>query len=128
MATGSTSPAVAASVFLRGGVRIAVVKLGHRGCAIYTGNEQLLCPSFEVEVKDTTGAGDCFVAGFLAARARGASLEDAGRFANAVAARSVERIGAVAGLPSYGEVRAWMNSARHREGAVKEIVASITRS
>lgn len=58
-------------------------------------------------------------------RAVGPSGEDAGRFANAVAARSVEHIGAVAGLQSYDEVRDWMKSARHREGALKEIVAGI---
>jgi ribokinase len=62
-----------------------------------------------VDAKDTTGAGDCFVAGFLAARARGESLVDAGRFANAVAAKSVEKIGGAVGIPPYNQVKEWMD-------------------
>ena len=111
MVTGSAAPKEAADVVLRGGVGAAVIKLGRRGCAIYTGEQELLCPAFDVEAKDTTGAGDCFVGGFLAARARGATLDAAGRLANAVAALSVQRIGAAVDLPSYNEVRAWMDSA-----------------
>ena len=76
-------------VLLEGGARIAVMKLGNRGCAIYTGDREYLCPAFEVEARDTTGAGDCFVAGFLAAMLRGANLPEAGHFANAVAALSI---------------------------------------
>ena len=34
-------------------------------------------------VKDTTGAGDCFVGAFLSAQRSGASLAESGRFANA---------------------------------------------
>ncbi len=70
-----------------------------------------------MDVKDTTGAGDCFVAGFLAARQRGASLADAGHFANAVAAFSVQRMGAVEGVLPLAETESWMRSARLR-GAV----------
>src|SRR5581483_2280205 len=66
------------------GVRTFVLKLGPRGCAVYTTDRMIVSPAFEVPVKDTTGAGDCFVAGFLAAHSRGASLDEAARFANAV--------------------------------------------
>jgi sugar/nucleoside kinase (ribokinase family) len=111
MITGSANPAAAAKVVLAGGVRIAVIKLGHRGCSIHIEDEEILCPAFDVEAKDTTGAGDCFAGGFLAARARGVSLEEAGRFANAVAALSVQRIGSAVDLPSYNEVQLWMRSA-----------------
>ncbi len=94
------------------GVRTFVLKLGPRGCAIYTSEGETLVPAFEVPVQDTTGAGDCFVAGFLAAWLRGATLEEAGRFANAVGALSVQRVGATAGLLTYEEALAWMRSAR----------------
>ena len=55
---------------------------------------------------------DCFVAGFLSALLRGADLAEAGRFANAVAALSVQKIGAVTGVPPRAEVEAWMLSPR----------------
>ena len=110
MVTGSSDAAVAAGAVLAGGVRIAVMKLGRRGCAIYTGSREIVCPAFEVDVKDTTGAGDCFVAGFLSALLRGEDLEDVGHFANAVGALSVQRIGAVTGVVPRAEVEAWMHS------------------
>jgi sugar/nucleoside kinase (ribokinase family) len=110
MITDASSPADAASVLLSRGVRVVVIKLGSRGCAIHTADNAFNCPGFAVDAKDTTGAGDCFVAGFLAARARGECLVEAGRFANAVAAKSVEKIGGAVGIPPYEEVQAWVNS------------------
>jgi sugar/nucleoside kinase (ribokinase family) len=118
MITGSSDPAVAAAVVLSKGVRTAVIKLSARGCAIYTHDCETICPAFDVEVNDTTGAGDCFVAGFLAASLSGASPEEAGKFANAVGALSVRSIGAVSGLKSASETRAWMQTARPRFGGV----------
>ena len=114
MATGTAEPCKAAEFLLDRGVRMAVLKLGARGCAIYTGSDEILCPAFDVEAKDTTGAGDCFVAGFLAALLRGTSLAEAGAFANAVAAFSVQTLGGVAGVRSYGEIQAWMRTARFK--------------
>jgi sugar/nucleoside kinase (ribokinase family) len=91
------------------GVRTVVLKLGPRGCIVYTGSGEILCPTFTVPVKDTTGAGDSFVAGFLAARLRGASLEEAARFANAVGALSVQCVGATAGVRSFADTEAWIS-------------------
>lgn len=112
--TGSSEPAEGARYALSHGVSTAVLKLGERGCAIYTQDREFRCAAYEIDVKDTTGAGDCFAAGLLGAVERGASLEEAGQFANAVAALSVQQVGAVAGVPSFREVQAWMGSAtRH---------------
>jgi sugar/nucleoside kinase (ribokinase family) len=123
MVTHSSSSSAAARVVLDKGVKTAVMKLGRRGCAIYSGGEEILCPAFDVEATDTTGAGDCFVAGFLAALRRKATMAEAGHFANAVAAMSVQRIGAVTGIPRYPEVQAWMNSARLRTDQTAAAIA-----
>jgi sugar/nucleoside kinase (ribokinase family) len=114
MVTGSSDPKLAANVILAKGVRTAVMKLGSRGCAIYTPHQHIVCPAFDVHAKDTTGAGDSFVAGFLAALRRNGTLAEAGHFANAVGALSVQHIGAVAGVPSYPGIQAWIRSARLR--------------
>jgi sugar/nucleoside kinase (ribokinase family) len=90
------------------GVRTFVLKLGPRGCAIYCGGCESHVPTFDVPVKDTTGAGDCFVAGFLCAWLRSESLEEAGRFANAVGALTVQQVGASSGVRSYEETREWI--------------------
>jgi sugar/nucleoside kinase (ribokinase family) len=84
---------------------VVVKKLGERGCAV---NGQRV-PGFAVDAVDTTGAGDCFVAGFLAARQRGSTVMEAARFANAVGALSVSRLGSVAGVVSYSETEAWIS-------------------
>lgn len=115
MITGHTTPRAAAGAVLEKGLRTAVLKLGGEGCAIYTADREILCPAFDVEVKDTTGAGDCFAAGFIAALLDGAPLDEAGRFANAVAGLSVQRMGAVSGVVPFAETTEWMSTARLRE-------------
>ncbi len=83
---------------------LVVKKLGERGCSV---NGEPV-PAFSIEAVDTTGAGDCFVAGFLAARQRGAAPHEAARFANAVGALSVSQLGSVAGVVGYAETQAWI--------------------
>ena len=39
---------------------------GIKGAALYSGDTKINQPTFKVDVKDTTGAGDAFIAGFLA--------------------------------------------------------------
>ena len=115
MVTGTSDAKEAAAAVLARGVKTAVLKLGPRGCAVYTGGCEILCPAFEVAVKDTTGAGDCFVAGFLAAHLRGASLAEAGLFANAVGAFSVQCVGASKGLRTYEETEKWIRDRTRNE-------------
>jgi sugar/nucleoside kinase (ribokinase family) len=117
MSTGFSDPDRAARVLLDAGVRTAVMKLGDRGCAIFTGALEYRCPAFEVEARDTTGAGDCFVAGFLAATERGASLHEAGCFGNAVGAFAVQNIGAVVGIPQYEGIVEWTRTSHLRLSA-----------
>ncbi len=51
----------------------------------------------------SVGAGDSFIAGFLAGVLRGWNLERCGRFACAVAALNIENVGATTGAPTYEE-------------------------
>ncbi len=114
MLTGTEDPMAAAKALRKAGASVVVVKLGAKGCAVYSGSEEFQVPAFEVEVVDTTGAGDCFAGGFLAALQRGLSLQDAARAANAVGALSVRRVGSVAGLLSWDETEEWMAMGRAR--------------
>jgi sugar/nucleoside kinase (ribokinase family) len=98
------------------GARNVIVKLGAGGCGVFTPEGSVRVAAFEVEPQDTTGAGDCFVGGFLAALERGLGWEEAARFANAVAALSVQRLGATTNLRSYEETEAWMAQARQKAG------------
>ena len=102
--TGHSEPADAARVLRDHGATHVVIKLGARGCWI----DGDVAPGYPVQAIDTTGAGDCFVGGFLAAKQRGLNDRDAARLANAVGALSVQRMGATAGLRNWEDTQAWI--------------------
>jgi fructokinase len=112
LCTGEADPDRAAARLAGMGVSLACVTLGARGALVRRGADVLRVPAERVEVVDTTGAGDAFVAGLLAAVARRGppgeiplgDLERAVAFACRVAGRAVGRVGAVAGLPRAGEI------------------------
>ncbi|MGE5675092.1 MAG: PfkB family carbohydrate kinase [Mycobacterium leprae] len=81
----------AARAILDRGLSQIVVTLGGLGSVAYERSmaEPKHIPALEVEVVDTTGAGDSFVAGFSHAIAQGASLEVAVQAASRVAAWTV---------------------------------------
>ncbi|MGA2186371.1 MAG: carbohydrate kinase family protein [Bryobacteraceae bacterium] len=112
--TGCADPDRAAQALRDGGAGTVVVKLGGRGCLVADEAGMAHVPAFAVTALDTTGAGDCFVGGFLAALQRGFRYHEAARFANAVAALSVQRMGATAGLRGFEETLAWMDAADSR--------------
>jgi ribokinase len=95
-------------------VGAVVVTLGATGCRIYQpGKKAVDLPGHRMQVKDTIGAGDTFTGALAAALARGESLGDAAQGANAAAALSVTRPGAIDGIPLRTEVQALMDSAAH---------------
>ena len=105
---GTAEPEGAARILRAHGARAVVVKLGGRGCAVFREEGGFASPAFHVPVVDTTGAGDCFVGGFLAALQRGRSWRDAARMGNAAGALSIRRLGAVEGLLSWEETERWI--------------------
>lgn len=72
----------------------AVVKLGPRGACWSDGSTVVSVPGQAVAVVDSTGAGDAFAAGVLAAVAAGSSIPDALAAGQALAVRAVGRAGA----------------------------------
>ena len=116
MLSGSGDPETAAAFLRARGAGVVVVKLSRAGCALFGPGLALRCPAFSVPVVDTTGAGDCFVGGFLAARQRGLDWEHAARFANAVAALSIQHLGGTEGLRSWDETERFQRAAATRWG------------
>lgn len=78
--------------------------LGSKGVAYCEEGKVELVPAFKVEPVDTTGAGDTFNGAFAVARAKGKSMAESIRFANAAAALSVQKLGAQGGMPYLKEV------------------------
>lgn len=108
--TGMQNPDAAARVLQEHGAQTVVIKMGASGCLVAHGGEQFHVPAFQVPVVDTTGAGDCFAGGFLAALQRGTCLREAARFANAVGALSVRALGGTTGLLTYDGTREWVSA------------------
>ena len=85
--------------FLNRGVKTVVLKMGIKGCHIKTTGEELILPAFKLQnVVDTTGAGDAFVAGFLAGYHKGWNLEKASKLANACGALCTTKVGTTEGI------------------------------
>ena len=84
--------AAAQSLALRIGA--AIVKRGAAGAVWSDGSGVRSVPAAPADVVDTTGAGDAFAAGFLAARLDGAEVGTALVAAAALGARAVARVGA----------------------------------
>jgi len=79
---------------LGAGRRIVVARRGARGALVVTPEDSLESPAFDVPVVDTTGSGDAFNGGFLAALCEGRHVSEAARWGNAAAAMNVMGVGA----------------------------------
>ena len=94
----------AAEWFFSKGVKNVLITLGGRGVYINTGDKKGIIPAYKVNAIDTTGAGDAFNGGLLAALAEGKDLWEASDFANALAALSVQKIGTTPAMPARDEI------------------------
>jgi sulfofructose kinase len=87
---------------------LVCVTLGKEGSLARSRGREIRTSAFTVTSIDTTGAGDAFRGGFAAGCLRNpdGELEDALRYANAVAALNCRALGARGGLPTPDEVDA----------------------
>lgn len=94
----------AADWFFEKGVENVLITLGGRGVYIATKEKREIIPAYHVEAIDTTGAGDAFNGGLVAALAEGKDLWEAAGFANALAAVAVQRLGTTPAMPTREEI------------------------
>lgn len=89
---------------------VAVLTLGPRGCQVLeNGKMSPILPAIDVNVVDTTGAGDTFNASFLYGLHQGWEAMEAAVFANAAASRSVSVLGPRGGAAGEEEVRRFIH-------------------
>lgn len=93
--TGETEPKRMAQFLAnQTGDKIIIIKLGEDGSYFYHHGRGEIIPAFSVDVVDTTGAGDNFVAGVICSFLDGMDLKDCVRFGSAAAALNIQHIGA----------------------------------
>lgn len=85
------------------GPQVVVQTEGKAGSYTVTRTETFHTPTFEVEVVDTTGAGDVFHGAFASAWLRGWNVRDAVVFSTAVAAIKCRKLGGRPGIPGFDE-------------------------
>lgn len=96
--TGYQDTASAARQLYDWGVKEVLITLGSLGSVIYDGQTFHLIPAYKPhEVIDATGCGDTYMTGYLYQRAKGASIEEAGRFAAAMSTLKIEGSGPFSG-------------------------------
>ncbi len=108
--TGYSEPKSAAAALLEMGPKVVVVKNSSKGCVLASKDGVIEVPAFEVIPVDTTGAGDNFVAGFVAKLSENANLYDCVRFGNAVGALSTLTVGANNAQYTYEKIESIVKS------------------
>ena len=115
LVTDFSEPEDAAKALLDAGVSVVVVTLDADGAFVATKDGSGIVESFRVKAVDTTGAGDSFWGGFLAAfcesgkKPEEVTFADASafaRFGNAVASLCVRTRGAIPAMPERDAVEA----------------------
>lgn len=118
--TGYTNIEDAVPGLLEGRVKYIIYTKGKDGAQIYTKNGMVEAPGYSVEVRDTTGAGDSFIGAFLFCILRDQieelnsvskdTLYEYLRFANAYAAYTTTKEGALAAMATGEQMEEWLES------------------
>ncbi len=103
--TGLDDAEKIAAFYLDIGAGLVALTLGHEGVLLGSASGLLRIPPPKAAAVDASGAGDCFDGAFLARLLAGDTPEAAARYAVTAAAISVEGYGAIAPIPTAGQVR-----------------------
>lgn len=95
---------------------VTTITLGERGSVTYAGDETIAVPACNVDVVDTTGAGDVFHGGYIYGLLQGWDILKTVRFATAMAALKCRKLGGRAGIPDLEEVLGFMESQHGSRG------------
>ena len=107
---GEGQPEDAARRLVQYGARIGCVTLGEAGSVAASNEELVRAAAFKVEVADSTGAGDCYAAGFVHGFVKGWPLEAMTMLGSAVGALAVTKWGGHSGAPTFAQAVAFLAS------------------
>jgi sugar/nucleoside kinase (ribokinase family) len=87
---------------------LVIVKCGGQGVYAQAGRKTWYSPAIKVDVVDTTGAGDSFNAGFLAAHLLGEPIETCLRYGNICGGLSTTQCGGAQAAPTLEQLKQYL--------------------
>jgi sugar/nucleoside kinase (ribokinase family) len=102
----------AAEWMLNQGAQNVVIKHGANGCSVFVQGNRADIAGIPVDVKDTSGAGDSFAAGFIVDWLDHGDTVRAARFANAVGAAKVQKLGTGRQVPTREEIERMLKAGK----------------
>ncbi len=99
----------AGEAILQMGPEVVVQTEGSAGSYTTTQNESFHTPAFQVDVVDTTGAGDVFHGAYLVGLLHGWDLRSIALFSSAVAGMKCSRLGGRQGIPTFEQTMDFLN-------------------
>jgi len=113
-------PYRAASIIKEYGPQIVIVTLAELGSVIYDGTDFIDIPPYEIDLVDSTGAGDTYMAGFTYEYLKTGDLKKAGCFASCVSSIMIEQVG-----PDFKMVEAEVRRRQERLLKQKDFKVSV---
>ncbi len=120
--TGTEDPAAGAARLGEIGVETVVATLGSEGSLILGPGGEARVPAFDIDVVDTTGCGDAYVAGFIVATANGWDAEAAGWLGAAASGLVATGLGSDSGIVDLPSTLDFM------AGQAPERIAALARA
>ncbi len=124
---GAADPTAGLGYLTAAGVAVAVLKAGSAGAYLLADGRITHVPAMDVQVADSTGAGDAFCGGLAAGVARGLSVREAVGLGAAVAGTAITGSGSLRLLQSGHDRAAIAAAGRRLAAAATEIRSSPTR-
>lgn len=100
----------AAEKLLKMGPEAVIITLGNLGVYLKSYDLDMKISAFQVDVVDTTGAGDAYNGALACALAEGKGLREAAIFANAAGAQCTTKIGTAISMPFRDEIKDLLNN------------------
>ena len=114
--TDPASAEAAARQLIAQGAGMVIVTRGEHGSLAVTQNDIYRVPAFQVDVVDTTAAGDAFIGGLAVSLSANKPISEALTYANACGALAVTKFGAQPSLPTRDEVQVFLNIQQKSSG------------